>query len=55
MGNSSRKPNSYSSQLEDRGGEFYSPLRLFLEKEKTEIKKALNLPDVPFVFDKEQR
>ena len=55
MGNSSRKPNSYSSQLEDRGGEFYSPLRLFLEKEKADIKKALNLPDVPFVFDKEQR
>ena len=55
MGNSSRKPNSYSSQLEDRDGEFYSPLRLFLEKEKADIKKALNLPDVPFVFDKEQR
>jgi len=55
MGNSSRKPNSYSSRLEDRDGEFYSPLRLFLEKEKADIKKALNLPDVPFVFDKEQR
>jgi predicted metal-dependent peptidase len=55
MGNSSRKPNSYSSLLEDRDGEVYSPLRLLLEKENADIKKALNLPDVPFVFDKEQR
>ena len=58
MGNSSRKPNSYSSQLEDRGGESNSPFRLqmeYLEKEKAEIKKALHLPTAPFVLDKEQR
>ena len=54
MGNSSKKPNSYSSQLEDRGGELNSPLRLYLEEEKAEIKKALKIHE-PFVLDKEQR
>ena len=60
MGNSSRKPNSYSSQLEDRGGELsnaYSPLRLHLEMlkaEAKEIKQALKIHE-PFVLDKEQR
>ena len=57
MGNSSRKPNSYSSQLEDRDGESNSPLRLHLEMlkaEAKEIKQALKIHE-PFVLDKEQR